>query len=103
MSENERTLELLIVGGGPAGLTAGMYATGGHIKAGDHIYYTSSGGGGFGDPLERDPQLVLDDVMDEWLTIETAKKYYGVVIEEIDAEACEYRINEDATVKAREE
>ena len=82
---------------------AGMYATGVHLKAGDHIYYTSSGGGGFGDPLMRDPQLVLNDVMDEWLSIEAAKQYYGVVIEEIDAEACEYRINEEETKKAMEE
>jgi hypothetical protein len=41
--------------------------------------------------------------MDEWLTIEAAKQYYGVVIEEIDAEACEYRINEEETKRAREE
>ncbi len=82
---------------------AGMYATGVHLKAGDHIYYTSSGGGGFGNPLDRKPDLVLEDVKDEWLTIEAAKEFYGVVIEEIDAEACEYRINEKGTRKAREE
>jgi hypothetical protein len=35
--------------------------------------------------------------MDEWLTIETAREYYGVAVEEIDAEACEYRINEEET------
>jgi N-methylhydantoinase B len=94
---------LIIHRGTDKELNAGMYATGIHLKAGDHIYYTSSGGGGFGDPLERDPQLVLEDVMDEWLNIETAKEFYGVVIEEIDAEACDYRINEEETAKAREE
>jgi N-methylhydantoinase B len=94
---------LIINKGTDKEFNAGMYATGVQLKAGDHIYYTSSGGGGFGNPLERDPQLVLDDVMDEWLTLEAAKKYYGVVIEEIDAEACDYRINEEATAKAREE
>lgn len=82
-------------------LNAGMYATGVHLKAGDRIYYTSSGGGGFGNPLERDPELVLEDVKDEWLSIESAKQYYGVVIEEIDAESCEYRIDFEATQKLR--
>jgi N-methylhydantoinase B len=94
---------LIINKGTDKEFNAGMYATGVHLKAGDHIYYTSSGGGGFGNPLERDPQLVLEDVKDEWLTIEAAKKFYGVVIEEIDTEACEYRINEEETKKAKEE
>jgi N-methylhydantoinase B len=94
---------LIINKGTDKEFNAGMYATGVHLKAGDRIYYTSSGGGGFGNPLEREPQLVLDDVMDEWLTIGEAKAYYGVVVEEIDAEACEYRINEEETKKAREQ
>ena len=80
---------------------AGMYATGVHLKAGDHIYYTSSGGGAFGNPLDRDPQLVLEDVKDEWLSMEAAKNFYGVVIEEVDPEACEYRINFEETEKLR--
>ena len=80
---------------------AGMYATGVKLKKGDKIFYGSSGGGGFGDPLDREWELVLDDVIDEWLTIEAAEKYYGVVIEEIDAEAADYRINEEKTKKAQ--
>jgi len=94
---------LIINKGTPKELNAGMYATGVHLKAGDHIYYTSSGGGGFGDPLQREPELVLEDVKDEWLSLEAARKFYGVVIEEIDAEACEYRIDYEATAKLREE
>jgi N-methylhydantoinase B len=81
---------------------AGMYATGVKLKKGDKIFYGSSGGGGFGDPLDREWELVLDDVIDEWLTIEAAEKYYGVVIEEIDAEAADYRINEEKTKVARD-
>ncbi len=38
------------------------------------------GGGGYGNPLERDPQLVLDDVVNGYVSIESAKKNYGVVI-----------------------
>jgi len=39
------------------------------------------GGGGYGDPLERDPQLVLDDVKNGFVSIEKAKEIYGVVID----------------------
>ncbi len=38
------------------------------------------GGGGYGNPLERDPQLVLNDVVNGYVSIESAKKDYGVVI-----------------------
>ncbi len=37
-------------------------------------------GGGYGDPLKRDPQAVLDDVLDGLVSVETAKRDYGVVI-----------------------
>ena len=82
-------------------INAGMYATGLKLKKGDKIFYGSSGGGGFGNPLDREPELVLEDVIDEWLSMGAAKKYYGVIIEEIDAEAADYRIDEAATVKLR--
>jgi N-methylhydantoinase B len=80
---------------------AGMYATGVELKKGDKIYYTSSGGGAFGSPLDRDPKLVLEDVIDEWLTVEAAKQYYGVVIKVVDREALDYRIDEKATALAK--
>jgi len=92
---------LIINKGTPDEFDAGMYATGVKLKKGDKIFYGSSGGGGFGDPLDREPELVLDDVIDEWLTIEAAEEYYGVVIDEIDAEAADYRINEEKTKKAQ--
>jgi N-methylhydantoinase B len=37
-------------------------------------------GGGYGDPLKRDPQAVLDDVLDGFISVETAKRDYGVAI-----------------------
>jgi N-methylhydantoinase B/oxoprolinase/acetone carboxylase alpha subunit len=36
---------------------------------------------GYGDPFERDPQAVLDDVLDELVSLEDAERYYGVVID----------------------
>ena len=37
--------------------------------------------GGFGDPLERDPDLVLSDVLDGFTTAELAERDYGVVVD----------------------
>ena len=38
------------------------------------------GGGGYGHPLERDPQSVLDDVLNGYVSLEAAERDYGVVI-----------------------
>ncbi len=40
------------------------------IAAGQRICYDYGGGGGWGDPLDRDPQAVLDDVLDEYVSVE---------------------------------
>ncbi|MCE0761908.1 hydantoinase B/oxoprolinase family protein [Pseudonocardia kujensis] len=42
--------------------------------------YLTNGGGGWGDPLRRDPERVKRDVRDEYVTIEGAYRDYGVVI-----------------------
>ncbi len=39
------------------------------------------GGGGWGDPLERDAAAVLEDVLDEYVSLEKARNSYGVVID----------------------
>ena len=44
------------------------------------IVSLSAGGGGYGDPLDRDPKLVLEDVIDEWVSPERAHEVYGVVL-----------------------
>ena len=38
------------------------------------------GGGGVGNPLERDPDLVLEDVINKYVSIESAREDYGVII-----------------------
>jgi len=48
---------------------------------GDLVSLRSGGGGGWGDPLERDPKLVAWDVKNEYITIEQARNIYGVVID----------------------
>ena len=72
------------------------------IGSGDVFSRPTAGGGGFGDPLERDPALVLEDVADDYVSIERAAKDYGVVLTVVDAEICAYAIDEAATKAARE-
>ena len=50
------------------------------IKMGDVFRHELAGGGGWGDPLDRDPTLVLKDVLDELVSIDAARRQYGVVI-----------------------
>jgi N-methylhydantoinase B len=50
------------------------------LAEGDVYLHIMSSGGGFGDPLERDPQLVLADVKDEKVTLGHAREAYGVVV-----------------------
>jgi N-methylhydantoinase B len=52
------------------------------VRNGEILGKISGGGGGVGDPAERDPQAVLDDVLDEWVTAATARDVYRVVIDE---------------------
>jgi N-methylhydantoinase B len=51
------------------------------VPAGDAICLALPGGGGFGDPRARDPQRVLDDVLDGLISIEQARQDYGVAID----------------------
>ena len=59
-------------------LRGGMYES---VTDGDVIINHSGGGGGWGDAHERDPAAVLEDVINEYVTIEAAQRDYGVVID----------------------
>ncbi|MGB8407699.1 MAG: hydantoinase B/oxoprolinase family protein, partial [Mycobacterium sp.] len=50
------------------------------LETGENLVYKFGGGGGWGDPLDRDPQAVLDDVWDEYVSIEGALRDYAVVV-----------------------
>jgi N-methylhydantoinase B len=45
-----------------------------------HIQLKAPGGGGYGDPRTRDPQRLLDDVVNGYVSIEAAAREYGVVV-----------------------
>jgi N-methylhydantoinase B/oxoprolinase/acetone carboxylase alpha subunit len=60
------------------------------LRAGDTVRIETGIGGGFGDPLEREVELVAEDVRDGYLSAEDARATYGVVLDgalEIDAAA----------------
>jgi N-methylhydantoinase B len=66
------------------------------VRAGDRILLQSSGGGGYGDPLERDPSAVARDVGDGTVSTRKAESVYGVVFGDgrVDAEATRQRRQE---------
>jgi N-methylhydantoinase B len=58
--------------GNPYGLT--------QLNPGDVVTMDAAGGGGYGDPLEREMELVERDIQEGYVSIERAKNDYGVVI-----------------------
>ncbi len=64
-------------------------------RAGETFRSLSSCGGGYGDPLERDPEAVRDDVLDGHISVESAARY-GVVLTD------DLRVEEDATRRLRD-
>nr|WP_054951477.1 hydantoinase B/oxoprolinase family protein [Numidum massiliense] len=79
----------------------GAVFSGEPLQTGDCFTRPSAGGGGLGDPLKRDPRQVLEDVIDEYVSVERARKDYGVVIEPIDPEVCKYAIDWEQTEAVR--
>jgi N-methylhydantoinase B/oxoprolinase/acetone carboxylase alpha subunit len=51
-----------------------------HLKNGETYTAESPGGGGWGNPLERDPEAVLNNVLDGYVSPEKARDEYGVVL-----------------------
>ncbi len=51
-----------------------------NMKQGDLFRHEVAGAGGWGDPLERDPALVLKDVRNEFVSLRTARAEYGVAL-----------------------
>ena len=81
----------------------GKYLT--TLKQGDVYRMIQAGGGGYGDPLERDVYAVLDDVRQEKLTLDHVRREYGVVIDpgilELDLAATE-KLREDMRIREGE-
>lgn len=73
------------------------------VETGDQFARPTAGGGGFGDPLQRDPARVLEDVIDDYVSLRRAALDYGVVIRARDADLLDYEIDLPATETLRAE
>jgi len=78
------------VQGNPFGLT--------QLKPGDVVTIDAAGGGGYGNPLERDPEMLETDVREGYVGVEKAREYYGVVINPKT-----FKVDMEATKKLRKE
>ena len=69
-----------------------------NIQRGDVYRHELAGGGGWGDPLERETAAVLRDVRNELLSAEKARRDYGVIVD-----TAAWKIDEAATGRLRDE
>jgi len=66
------------------------------LKKGDIVRCLTAGGGGYGDPLKRDPEKVKRDVIEGFVSRQSARNVYGVALNEQDL-----TVNEEATSEQR--
>jgi N-methylhydantoinase B len=67
------------------------------LNSGDVVSQILNGAGGYGDPMERDPAAVRRDVIGGYVSVEMARKEYGVVI---DPETNDFNEKETVTLRA---
>lgn len=67
----------------------------------DVMNHITQNGGGYGDPLERDPALVLRDVLRGSVTRATAASVYGVVLDGSEVDVAATRAERDRLLRAR--
>lgn len=63
-----------------------------HLASGETLANNSGGGGGWGDPFKRDPEAVARDARNGFISIESARRDYGIVLDPLD-----YQIDREAT------
>lgn len=72
------------------------------LEPGEWLRGIDNSGGGYGSPLEREPDRVLHDVAEKWETLDRAKSIYGVVLLADDT-PLGYSIDQAATTSLRTE
>jgi N-methylhydantoinase B/oxoprolinase/acetone carboxylase alpha subunit len=68
------------------------------LRKDEALHLHMGGGGGWGDPTDRDPKAVLRDITAGYVSIEAAARDYGVVASETDGE---YSLDLAATQRLR--
>jgi N-methylhydantoinase B len=96
-----RSFQVVIDPDGPAEREVDALADAEPVLAGETIRIRTTGGGGWGDPLDRDPTLVVRDVVWEKVSTEAALMDYGVVLSgSVDDDTLGFDV--EATAQARE-
>lgn len=72
------------------------------LAPGEWIRALESGGGGYGDPLDRDPDLVRNDVEEDKVSLTAAREVYGVAFRSGE-QGSAATVDESATARLREE
>jgi N-methylhydantoinase B len=70
------------------------------LQPGEWIRGLESGGGGYGSPLERDPERVRHDVLEGWVSAASARDTYGVVLAG-SRESADVNVDAEATARLR--
>lgn len=70
------------------------------IAPGDSVGQHHTGGGGYGRPIDREPERVRDDVLAGFVSFERARDVYGVAFE-YDVPSADLRIDDEATARLR--
>lgn len=71
------------------------------MRAGETVTIVCAGGGGYGDPLERDPELVLRDVSEGILSPARARELYGVAVKTLDECRMQFELDLEETGRLR--
>ena len=88
--------ELVIGGLSPNGAWTNPLLAGHRFGLDEQFKFETTGGGGWGSPKERPPEQVLEDVLDEYVSIDAARELYGVAID-----GREMKVDEAATARLR--
>jgi N-methylhydantoinase B len=92
-----RADELVYAPGTSEEESLGMFRAGARVQPGRVVRSFRAGGGGYGDPLTRPPDWVLEDVLDGFVTIERDATDYGVMITVVDWDTLDIRVDLKAT------
>jgi N-methylhydantoinase B len=72
------------------------------LLPGEWVAGVECGGGGYGDPMERDAERVLEDVREGWITVAGARKIYGVALRgSVEGDSLQVDLGATRTLRGR--
>ena len=95
------TSRLFVNAGTESERNLGTFAVNVPVGPGELLSFWSNGAGGYGDPLERSAESIVEDIRDDYMTIGSAKSQYGVVVKEVDRRRLQYEVDSEVTKTLR--